>query len=905
MERWNKGMVDQWKNVCSKEKRMIKRNATFFFPPNCSAQSWIANFITSQINSPKMNALHHVLLGYDFSSSSLPSFLSFSPSEHFGTPDALKEIHDRRNDMLEKIICLNTDKIASDKTFYADRDLIKNGSITKTKVNSEKNLSLLNQTLPAHWSRFVPKIDLKLQIKNGKNIKRLDFPFNKFTDVSKILDNEFSRGDGAGIHSLKVERKITVPKNNGYVPTTISMEFKFQSLAVLNQKVEPGFASFTKLISFLQNVKGERLILEYGWAVPESYEHHDPILQSLVRYIDGYETKRLSLLYSGHTLNFEENGEITLSVTYNALQDLAPFKQKSFMEGVDRHVIKTLNIRQDIIVLHEEMTEKMKEAESIEGQIANLALIEDADSDDIKKKKQELQAQKTTLFQRINLLRKILLPYSKDLILQSMKNNFSLFHINFDSNKVGTTIESKAYINIISSKKGKDGIIPIAELISSKNLALATIPTTAKASDATALNLELEKFYGFETSKKKFGDMIFFPLKALVQTAYQLLPLEEKEDFSETLFCNVSYSASAFAKPVRINIGDIFIELQEFQKWYFNKFIKNDVLEFSFGDLLRSCCELATIGLNTSFGKKRTGISGGLVHLSHNWISKKATLAEKKKIYYDGNISELKSFVENYIGDSSADPVPLNILSMHPSSFSSKLSSNSLLSSFAGVTSFDEKRDAANGIYSIQIGAATGILKKISFSADDFQFWRTALWLQSQKDWNVNQPRYRYSFDGTFIGTSAFWNGSIVAIPEKPFGVSTKPGGPFVQDLGIAGYYLVFDNTDSIQNGIYETSIKGMWQWNPKISTIKSSSLSKDSDDPEPIAASGEEGTSDAIFAELYLSPDLTIKKSESQAPIQPVVASNELLTGDQKPDKIILVNHASSKETRGRLSLT
>jgi hypothetical protein len=92
-----------------------------------------------------------------------------------------------------------------------------------------------------------------------------------------------------------------------------------------------------------------------------------------------------------------------------------------------------------------------------------------------------------------------------------------------------------------------------------------------------------------ENENKYFGNMIFFPLKALFQSAYMCLSDEDKKNLGFTGLSTIKLRS--LGKEAFVNIGELFVELSVFQKWYFENFTKYDVIDFSYGDFIKKICD--------------------------------------------------------------------------------------------------------------------------------------------------------------------------------------------------------------------------------------------------------------------------------------------------------------------------
>ena len=88
---------------------------------------------------------------------------------------------------------------------------------------------------------------------------------------------------------------------------------------------------------------------------------------------------------------------------------------------------------------------------------------------------------------------------------------------------------------------------------------------------------------------RSYGNIMFFPLKALFFAAYSFLNDDEKTKIPHMLFSNVMMKVGT--SECSINIGDLLVESTTFQKWYYNKFFQKDRIDYPFGSFISDIME--------------------------------------------------------------------------------------------------------------------------------------------------------------------------------------------------------------------------------------------------------------------------------------------------------------------------
>ncbi len=126
-------------------------------------------------------------------------------------------------------------------------------------------------------------------------------------------------------------------------------------------------------------------------------------------------------------------------------------------------------------------------------------------------------------------------------------------------------------------------------------------------------------------------------------------------------------------------------------------------------------------------------------------------------------------------------------------------------SQFPNSISGDIYNDEENKVFHLRIGTDSGIVKTIKFSATDNRFYREAV---AAQEGNLKTPLIRQVYDAEvkLFGNNIFRPGDFVYI-EPIFGYTNLEVD--LQDkIGLGGYYQIINVRTSINENIFETSLK-------------------------------------------------------------------------------------------------
>ena len=754
------------------------------------------------------------------------------------------------------------------------------GTTPHERKMHRKYLQFMNNLSSSQLAALFPYIRFFYRHRANDNDKWIEhhFPFPMFSEEAEfnILKDRFSRGDGAGIENVTVNRHF--PAYGNIMNVKINASFFFQNTNVLtesktiNGKSLPYGFSFLKLVDFL-DASREQLVIEYGWGL-SNFTDPAIIPVEMQDLIKRNEKKRWVLSYIGHDFDISQDGSVKLGVRYTTSQMSDVYMRNDVGVIGNKATLSQQPMSSEIKGLLKRYTEMREKDVEFEDKIKDL-------EKDIKNKKRTLKYSKTgrgglisdvktyegerkkliaarkKLNGIMNIQRKNLAPYVKSIFIDSLISNYDMFALTFYStdtkNPEGDsrtfTLESELSLVIPDPKNKNMRIFKKLPPAFTTNfdagkfdsIFLSKLGETEKKRD----NL-LDKLAGnlFNRPKglmdkntknkdKKFGYIMFFPLRSLLAIAYDNLTEKEKEKYPFIGLGNIP--ARSLGHDYTLNLGDVLIEVETFQKWYHENYTSKNRLTFAFADFLddimQSLLPQAIYNSGTGlFGQNKLGVLKPMEIAQTTLTGKRADQKLFNSLYYNYYNSDLNKLFGKIVrpGDKKKqDTSGINLYTIMRNPSSNQVSP--FLKINLSDTNFSEKADSEFGVSHIKIGANTGLLRNISFSATDFPQLRTALWAEGMKDSPTTRIRYKYSANIDLMGNNVFFKGGYFAISPNSLGLVDK-----TYDPGIVGYYIIQKVNDSISPGSYQTSVYGTWVWNPLMNKNRGEKPIEQETDAEP-----------------------------------------------------------------------
>jgi len=816
-----------------------------FFPFNeLNPEGWLNDFITPQIMRNKESVAYSLLYN-DFS-----KIIDNSA-------EPIKTILEKEK-LFEAFLNANKNKFKNEEKFvflngkYSDilENNISTGHLAASNRDDLKDYILfMNGIKPFQMAFIQPYVKLYYGWKdNPKNkneqFKFVEFPFSQYFELDKILSNPNAFMEGSGIKNVTndIQFNLGTKKN-----CNISISYFFSNMNILTRKIpmkegepEPKYGfSFMKLFSNI-GIKKEVLKLEYGYYVDPGLEHQHQIPLKICNYINTREVKKFGLLKTSHNFKFNKEGGVDISVTYVNLAEAFLDSDNNITIPADsssnKQLINELKAKSaGAVTLLSEYNQNKLKLEETKEKIENLLLYQIKDAEKVKKgqdsiedlqktKKKRLENLRnleTEISKNLSLVKRQLVPYFKDVFVKTLQNNFDLYSISFNTKKDDKlkSYSLNASLNLISPDDGRE--IKFCDL-ASKEYKLDdffrkdTIPENVKNKMEGILNRLFNTPREHINSDKRSGHIVFFPLRALIRAAYQMINEEVNQEqlyVPTILFGNLT--ARVYDKTYNINAGNILIELNYFQRWMHNKFYNKGFVDISFGHFVKELIDdlvPEVLYRNKTYPQNTTRIT--VQDFNPSFYIKKTWNNTNSKWFLehtDPNSAFMAEFASNirnnFYDDKNSEPLivysKLNISTLK------ETTANNFSVSNTRELQLNEAEDAKNGIPHLIIGSDGGMFLSADFQQIDLKGLRSGIALQAMTDENSSYFFYQYSLSAETFGSSIFNHGSIICIPTPPLGLA---GSEY--DIGIVGYYKVKGLKDSIDaNGSYKSVVSGDWFW--------------------------------------------------------------------------------------------
>jgi len=717
----------------------------------------------------------------------------------------------------------------------------------KSQEQKQKYVDFMLKMKPEQQAALSPHIQLYIlpRKKNGKfenYKKRKIISFDKKTALSGYGRlPEFGKGDGAGIQNVTVSREYATA--NMFDPGVIKITYFFQSYQVFAEKVASapkwhGLSThdpdlrYTELIrpnSFRSNAP---LVLEYGWNVADSVSD-DIIARGMKEIINAEEKKVFVMDYAGHNFEFADDASIKLTVEYvgigldafhkgtrlttsfgNTKVNRLTMKKLKELAGVDKKAATLLGLYESV----------KRNKECIESQLQGRKCTRppfDAPGMDKKQQKENIneiqglirqdraniQAQYTQYFPAIfeAVLEDNLGIYDgtysvnytfKEKELQTAKVDFKVKYAGIEGGielSRTATYDVKEVVKQLQEKIDKDP--PVGDkLISTEG---------SQFLDKQIGKILRTSFGAFKKGGKK--TFKFTTIRDIVMAIYRIADedikdggVSDKGDVVKSILPYVMLGNILVALPdgqkYWCNIGDVFVDLKVFRLYLKAVLRKNK-----------------TIGAGTLISLLMRDLVSAVLY---DGIDPTYQVPIKYQVYgYTGALSwnqsqEIIQGAEDPLKNSFAlmisNEAHNRLIHYHagPNNFynNSDLMTPQTSTLFAQDV-FNKTRNLDLGYYRVLIGAAAGLLKKVSFSPTENPHYQTLLLLLNSTNTNWLFAPYFYAANLTTFGNNVYGVAGIFNIPAANLGIEKE------KEVGLSGFYLIKSVTDVITPNSYETNI--------------------------------------------------------------------------------------------------
>ena len=243
-----------------------------------------------------------------------------------------------------------------------------------------------------------------------------------------------------------------------------------------------------------------------------------------------------------------------------------------------------------------------------------------------------------------------------------------------------------------------------------------------------------------------------------------------------------------------MNIGDIPISLDAFQLWFKDNVVKSEKNTYFLLYFIKDICkDLITKALSSKcFGKE--------FNFQQRFDAQPLTLGLKQ-----GKINEFisnETYPAKKVGEAQAE-VRCGLDSAQTKLGLLLYSTDSRPRGLLGMKSYDN--DTNRGIYHHYLGSACGLVKTINFSRQDQAYLRESR-IQKEGALGAEQLRELYSADIDLVGNTLYKNGMYIYINPSLLGASQE----YLDYLGLHGYYLVTSVKSTVTPSSFDVSISAL-----------------------------------------------------------------------------------------------
>jgi len=811
----------------------LSNELNVYFPLNhLNPQGWISEFITPILSRGERKKSVLARLFYDKTFPGTPTQLALYNAlrKGLGTDASFnKFIVERAGEKEDKFIFLNGRFL---DIFEIDETL-KGQSVSSKDL--QDYLLFMSSMKPYQAAFLQPYVKLQYGYKKTPRDKFqfIDFPFKQKYDLDFILNNKNARSEGCGILDISVENKFNL---STHINSMIDIKFVFGNMNVLTQEINeqgtpcrkgetklPYGLSFMKLVTNL-DTKKEIIRLEYGRKVANGITG---VSDHLISVIEAKEKKVYLLNKFKHDFGFDEKGVISLGVSFYNFHDtsLRAVNDISKPAPTSKN-IENLKIKKESLDKLKRLGDLKNQSKLLDEQLRNSKTEHEVgEISKIEQKRKEFKIKDITKdLSRTNKTIALLMSGLKNelttVFLDQIKSQGQLFSVRFNTIKTPSDeFIIKTIFSIVHPDNGDfvDLVQNTSTYNSSKFKENATIKEFIKTNKAGTEELLTRIFarifnapYDEKVKTSHYGNIMFFPLKALLSAGYMFLEKEEKVSLPHMMFGSVLMKVGE--ETCSVNIGDLLVETGVFQQWYYNKFFKKDLLEYSFGafitDILTDLVPEILYRNRVGFDDKSPTTA---IKQTQFYLKSPPPKDLVEQVYFSSDETNLRKLSELISKNPTDKALPLiyhGQINNKTSQISSPMFTNLGNSEFK----FDEIEDSKRGIIHIKIGADGGAVTAMNFMAQDFTKIRSALALEALSNKESRTFFFYYQTSATMLGNNMFDYDSVICIPSNPLGIDSEENDP-----GIAGYYKVKETTDTFSStNEYTTVAKADWFYNPR-----------------------------------------------------------------------------------------
>jgi hypothetical protein len=621
-------------------------------------------------------------------------------------------------------------------------------------------------------------------------------PFSYQNDIEATMVVYFQ-----DFEQLTVLRKTKVNVTNGTGTTVEPKEYRFVDLLIPTPKATKGSAKPPKVSKQTADKYFYDIRVDVGNSGPDRVGGWDP--KSSIR--------SLFLTMIDYDISFNQEGFFELTINYKSRLEQAFYDKRTNILAPNENQRKQIELKEaDIEELQEESDEK--------GQ---------SNVENIRKLEKELSELRLTTKQD-----------SFENMITFLLDNQSIYAQPTSAENLYTDRKARSFsttrLGKAAFKEGED-FPNLRDLI----LNLKEVPTSEKEP------VNIEKFFAPKASDTNdlvvswfyLGDLV----EALAKGCFERQPskgaLKEFSKNSRILLTDfLIYDPRNLSNKhiLRINIGDIPINVNLFTHFYYEKVVKYNVSSYPLMKFIRdviSYCILNIFEECFDSSNLKTTLKTGFLHFAKDKgkdpFNVRAIETNKTSEFIElgtelivDKYQKGSTLQENYVNLEKARRVRVAAKDqmdncIHALIISSdSIDPNELKIKNNNYTKQREE-DHKKGLYHLHVGSASGLLKNITFSKTDQEYLREQRYTSERGSSPFAILSNVFDVTINLYGSNVFFPGQriFLYLGERFSGLGRPwDSDSFANTMGIGGYHLVISVDNEISSGKFETKLEARWE---------------------------------------------------------------------------------------------
>jgi hypothetical protein len=728
------------------------------------------------------------------------------------------------------------------------------------KISVPKGTEKFLNITPAQASTLVPNIRIfKVYYSDAKS-KGEDYEllFNNYlteTALKSITSSRSGRGAGAGIKSFSWENKGENQATANRIFES-KLELYFQDFSALTSKqraISPDGKraksfSFLDLVIPSENYNSKvpnskewnkdyyRIKIAVGWSIP-----NEKLAASGVSFSKDEKAaiaatgKVFFLNLLSHEINFNPDGQITLSISYiggtesvigapdtNVLALKRGDEYEKRVEAAKKELEKTRRLKK--LISSDKCDNTDKEKESRESARAS-AEVEDKKKLKNAQKEANLKRYETFvkyLYSQANRMRYIDVPFE---VLQKyvQENGDADESANISAQPITTDLEK-------IKTAGGAGTLDVFD-----------IPGGDAIVKAARESAEGETDKAKETSQQVVGPadanvqrMIYTTFGNIIETALYALNRDSSREEIRTIVGTISIPNPRTGVSQVVNVADLPVSYKMFSTWFYNVCISKNLKQWRFKKFLHEASQTLFRSVVKAKCFDDDDISGlGDLDLKIETIDLPRRSNGSDPFFPNYKGTDAGAWNKKDVSNGIYKPVRIEGLDDPTKDYNPEETDIFSYLIMYGKQTRPDRFHYGNGrdrqtednnkkVYHFSVGKNQGLVKNINFSKTDIPYAKESRLIASKNEnSSILALREVYDVNITLYGSTMWTPGSLIYVD-----VSSQLGGTdTAEKMGLQAYYRVVSTSSFIENGKYETTIVGKYEFsgNKKIDSSQAS----------------------------------------------------------------------------------